>query len=250
MKGLILAAGLGRRLHPLTRTTHKALVHVAGRAIASHLVDGLAAAGVDDIIVVTGHYARAVESHLRGHHPDTHFSFVHNDDFAHTNNIVSLAAGLGQAIDDDLLLAECDIMIDPALLAQLVASAGDVALVDRYRPGQCGTVVCIDELSRRVRELVPAAAQTRHMDLTATFKTVNIYRLSRAFVATLRTRLVVEHRARPLAFYETVFASLLAEGAVTMGALVAAPHYWTEIDDAADLATAEAHFASHANATR
>jgi len=245
MNGLILAAGLGRRLQPLTRTTHKALLHVAGKAIVSHLVAGLAAAGVDDIIVVTGHCAREVESHLRGHHPDTHFSFVHNEDFERSNNIVSLAAGLGHAIDDDLLLAECDIILDPALLARLVASAGDVALVDRYRPGQGGTVARIDEPSRSVHELIPAADQTRHMDLTATFKTVNIYRLSRAFVAILRTRLAVEQRARPLAFYETVFASLLSEGAVTMRALVAAPHYWTEIDDAADLARAEAQFPSH-----
>ncbi len=55
MKAIIVAAGRGRRLGTETDAIPKCMVKVAGRAILHHQLDALAAAGVDDFVVVRGY---------------------------------------------------------------------------------------------------------------------------------------------------------------------------------------------------
>jgi glucose-1-phosphate thymidylyltransferase len=58
MKGVILAGGLGTRLHPLTRVTNKHLLPVYDRPMIFHPIEKLIEAGISDILVVTGgHHA-------------------------------------------------------------------------------------------------------------------------------------------------------------------------------------------------
>src|SRR3546814_10698561 len=64
MKALILSAGQGSRLLPLTEDCPKCLLPLGGRSILEHQVEQLAAAGVTEIVVVTGFRAAAVERRL------------------------------------------------------------------------------------------------------------------------------------------------------------------------------------------
>lgn len=64
MKAMILAAGRGERLRPLTDHTPKPLLPAGGRPLIEHLVVALAAAGFDDLIVNTAHLGQQLESHL------------------------------------------------------------------------------------------------------------------------------------------------------------------------------------------
>ncbi|MET0293714.1 MAG: nucleotidyltransferase family protein [Phenylobacterium sp.] len=61
---MVLAAGLGTRMRPLTETTTKALVPVAGRALIDHVLDRLADAGVEEAVVNLHHFPEQVEAHL------------------------------------------------------------------------------------------------------------------------------------------------------------------------------------------
>jgi mannose-1-phosphate guanylyltransferase len=69
MKAVLLAAGLGTRLRPLTDELPKCLVAVAGRAMLDHWLDALAAAGVDDVLVNVHHLAEQVERHVHERGP-------------------------------------------------------------------------------------------------------------------------------------------------------------------------------------
>jgi MurNAc alpha-1-phosphate uridylyltransferase len=67
---MVLAAGIGSRMRPLTDTRPKALVEVGGRALVDHVLDRLGEAGVETAVVNVHHFADQMEAHLAGRaHP-------------------------------------------------------------------------------------------------------------------------------------------------------------------------------------
>jgi MurNAc alpha-1-phosphate uridylyltransferase len=62
---MVLAAGLGTRMRPLTDNMPKPLVEVAGRALIDHVLDRLADAGVERAVVNVHHFAEQIERHLK-----------------------------------------------------------------------------------------------------------------------------------------------------------------------------------------
>lgn len=85
ISGIVLAAGSGSRFGGT-----KQIAHARGKPLAQHAVDALVAGGVEEVVVVTGHDADAVERALR---LPPHGRFVRNPDHA-TGQASSLAAGL------------------------------------------------------------------------------------------------------------------------------------------------------------
>ena len=65
-RAMVLAAGLGTRMRPLTDTLPKPLIKVAGKALIDHALDRLADAGVETAIVNVHHMADQIENHLKG----------------------------------------------------------------------------------------------------------------------------------------------------------------------------------------
>ena len=63
---MVMAAGLGKRMRPLTATRPKPLIEVAGKALLDHVLDRLRAAGVRKVVVNVHYLADALEAHLKG----------------------------------------------------------------------------------------------------------------------------------------------------------------------------------------
>ena len=63
---MVLAAGQGKRMRPLSASVPKPLVEVGGRALIDHCLDGLAAVGIKRAVVNVHHLADRIESHLNG----------------------------------------------------------------------------------------------------------------------------------------------------------------------------------------
>ncbi|MDI1294719.1 MAG: nucleotidyltransferase family protein [bacterium] len=70
---MLMAAGLGKRMRPLTATRPKPLVKVAGQPLMDHALDRLAAGGITKVVVNVHYLADTVEAHLRARKGDTQF---------------------------------------------------------------------------------------------------------------------------------------------------------------------------------
>jgi len=76
-KAVILSAGQGRRLLPLTENSPKCLLPISGKTIIEWQIDALLAAGIKEISVVTGFQTGLVEALLQQRYPDHHWRFNH-----------------------------------------------------------------------------------------------------------------------------------------------------------------------------
>lgn len=86
MRAIILAAGMGTRLQPLTFATPKSLVRVNGKPILERQIECLKEIGIEQIIVVTGYMHKQFE-YLKGKYGVT---LVQNDQYEQYNNIFSM----------------------------------------------------------------------------------------------------------------------------------------------------------------
>src|SRR5262245_44947698 len=181
MKAIILAAGYGNRMRPLTDDTHKTLLKIGGQTLIGRILEGLRAHAVTDIVVVTGHLADQLEGALASAYPDLTFTFVRNLRYRETNNIYSLALAFeALEFDDDILLIESDLVYEPAVMQRIMDSPyPNVALVDRFRSGMDGTVVTVAD--RVIRSIIPPHLQGPNFDFSDKFKTLNIYKFSKEF---------------------------------------------------------------------
>ncbi|MER5669722.1 aminotransferase class I/II-fold pyridoxal phosphate-dependent enzyme [Pseudonocardia alni] len=246
MRAIILAAGLGRRMLPLTRDTHKTLLQVGDRTIIDRLVGSLEDNGVTTITVVTGYLHEQLERHLLERHPHLDISFVRNPRYDETNNIYSLALAFEQIdIDDDLLLLESDLIFEPAVMRRLIAcDEPDVALVDRYRMGLDGTVVTVSG-SDVVTQVIPASLQDAAFDFTDKFKTLNLYKFSAEFCRDVFSKLLRYYTQNfdNQCYYELILGMLVYMGQARIHAERLDGELWAEVDDPNDLENADYLFA-------
>lgn len=242
MKGLILSAGMGTRLHPLTRTRPKCMVHVAGRPIMEYQLESLGRAGVKNCTIVVGYLAESVRVYFGSDYRGMTLSYVENAIFAETNNLYSLWLAKAE-FDDDLLLLEGDLVFDYQLVSQLaVTDEPNVAVVDKFQSYMDGTVILAE--GDEADSMVLKADQGPGFDYGSALKTVNIYRLS---CETLTEVIVPEMeaflaRGRTNQYYEAVFASLIESGRMKMAVMNTGNSKWAEIDTVRDLRDAERMF--------
>jgi mannose-1-phosphate guanylyltransferase len=151
MRAVLLAAGLGTRLRPLTDHTPKCLVEVGGRTLLDAWLDALDAAGVDEVLVNLHHLPHLVEAHLATRRGGPVVHTVHEPVLR--GSAGTLRANAGFLRDEAMFLAlNADNLtdFDPAVLvAAHRAGAGDgrVATLSVFRapdPTQCGVVEVAD----------------------------------------------------------------------------------------------------------
>ncbi|MGD0380555.1 MAG: aminotransferase class I/II-fold pyridoxal phosphate-dependent enzyme [Acidimicrobiales bacterium] len=244
MKAIILAAGLGRRMQPLTDQTHKTLLPIAGTTILNRLLGSLRDCDVRDICIVTGYRSQDLVHAVKGEFSDMQVEFVHNPQYEVTNNVFSMALALeNTTVDDDVLLIESDLIVDPRVMQQIVHTRhGNAALVDRYHPGLDGTVVSIDR-DDAIRQVYPSHLQDEMFDFSDKYKTLNIYKFDKDFTrSTFRQLLSFYSRSIDAnCYYELLLGVLIYMRAATVYA-ERVQHPWAEVDDPNDLMVAEFAF--------
>jgi histidinol-phosphate/aromatic aminotransferase/cobyric acid decarboxylase-like protein/CTP:phosphocholine cytidylyltransferase-like protein len=242
-RAIILAAGSGQRLRPLTDEVPKCLVPVDGEPILHRTLRALAEQGLQEAVVVIGHQAERVVKSVGDRFCGLEIEYVRANQYRTTNNVYSLWEARGYC-DEDVLLIEGDVVAEPEVIRRLLEVSGNAMAVAPYRNCHSGTVVRQSE-DARVISMVLGSEQGPDFDYTDAYKTVNIYRFGGRFI---RERYVPAIGAQIAAgnvgiYYESVLADLIRDGQADFVAVDVGDRLWYEIDDHSDLDAAEYLFA-------
>jgi choline kinase len=122
MKTVILAAGAGSRLKPLTDYLPKCLLTVGGKSILEMTIENIVANGDPEIILVTGYLEERIREFIKRRFPQLNVTFIFNSSYTSTNNIYSLWLCKNAVAGDDMLMMDSDIIFDKSIIAKLLAS--------------------------------------------------------------------------------------------------------------------------------
>ncbi|CAN5188225.1 NTP transferase domain-containing protein [soil metagenome] len=239
---VVLVAGTGSRLRPLTNDRPKCLVEVGDRSILSRLLDRLADAGITNAILATGHCAGALEEHFAAHPSPIALTFVANPRFATTNNAYSLFTTEASVGDRGFLLCDGDVLLGPGVVERLLEGGGDTALLIEPRSdmGEEEMKARVDATNR-----VTALAKTL-VARTCFGESIGIQKIgpsaAPALWKTLRAMIAAGAVDR---YYEAAFQTMIDDG-IAIHSVPVSEAEWIEIDDLPDLERARAQF--HANA--
>ena len=145
MIAVILAAGMARRLRPLTEHKPKCLLRIGTRSLLERSVDNLVAAGISEIVVVTGYLSQMITEFLVARYPKLTFHFIDNTDYARTNNIYSLWLARPFVEGKDFILLDSDILYDGGIIEQVLGEEASILTVSRHPLGEEEMKVVVDE---------------------------------------------------------------------------------------------------------
>ena len=120
MKGIIIAAGYGSRLRPLTSSRPKSLVKLDGKSIITYPIDAFVTAGISDISIVVGYKADEITAYLEKLYPNLNFSY--NENYS-GDNALSVYAARSFVGNDPFVLAMGDHLISPGIVTTLLSDS-------------------------------------------------------------------------------------------------------------------------------
>lgn len=127
MKALILAAGLGSRLAPITDTCPKSMVPVNGTPILFKQIENLKENGITDITVVSGYLGDVLRDAVLAKYPEV--KVIHSVDYASTNNMYSAYLGREAVEGEAFLMMNADVFYDASVVKSLLAFEAENAIV-------------------------------------------------------------------------------------------------------------------------
>ncbi len=234
-KAVILAAGQGKRLLPLTERTPKCLLDLGGgKTVLERLLDNLADAGCQEVALVVGFCEEQVEARIGSRYRGMAIHYIINPIYHSTNNIYSvwLAHGFGK---DGFLLINGDDVLHSGIVKNLVQSQhADAAVIDLSK-----TDLPDEAMKATIKEGKLAAVSKKIPKSETSGDAIGAYKFSKdgaaAMFGQIKKMLVAgEQDTWYLAALDQVCKQHSFFAVDTAGL------WWAEVDDPSDLAAARA----------
>lgn len=232
MKAIILAAGVGKRLWPVTQHRPKCLIELGGRSLLHRYLDALASLHIRRAVIVVGYKQEMIRAAVGTEYAGVSVSYLVNEEF-HRGSISSLWIARA-AFDDDLLVMDADVLFHREILRRLVASPAPNCLLMDESVKQQGEECMVVVQGGRVIALTKQ--MPLHYDLAG--EGVGFLKVRHADAAHVVTSLKthVDRDAWTMEYEDGLkeFFQLVPVGHEKIGGLP-----WTEIDFPEDVTKAE-----------
>ncbi|MBI3616061.1 MAG: phosphocholine cytidylyltransferase family protein [Candidatus Omnitrophica bacterium] len=221
-KAIILAAGRGSRLYPLTLSRPKCLLEVGGKRIIDWQIESLRSVGVEEIVMVVGYQKELLMAEVG---PSVRYRVY--DDFARTNNLHTLWS-VREELEGDCFCLFADLIFEPEVLRQTIACEGDFGLVvdtGRILEGTMRVKVDGDRVMELGDQIDPEESNGNFIGV-ALIRQAGAGRLIEEM-----SRLVHAHEKD----YYTLAVHRLAQQGVRVSSVDIRGKFWVEIDTKEDL---------------
>ncbi len=244
-KAVILAAGVGSRIRPLTDDCPKSLLEVAGIPILERMIRNCMSCGMSEFILVLGYLDDHVRDFVAKTFPEIDATFVINDKYAKTNTGYSLMLAADALGGAGFIKFDADVVFDIKILRRLIRS-------------QHSTVLCIDRAIQLDAEEVKVIVddQSRVLRASKSFdpkvalgESIGIEKISpeTAGLVFAELTLMMDKEVHHQEYYEAAYERLMAKD-IAFHALDITGLNWTEIDTYGDFQSANKMFRAPAKA--
>jgi len=152
LKAVILAAGQGTRMGPLTRNIPKVMLPIANKPLLLHVLESARDAGITEFVLVVGYGAKIIKEYFKdGSFLDASIEYVHQEEQLGTADAVGSVKGM---VGDRFLVLNGDIIVNPAHIKKLIKCRSDVVLTARHvdNPSEYGVLEVRDDRVYRIIE--------------------------------------------------------------------------------------------------
>ena len=120
MKAIILAAGIGSRISPLTDNCPKSLLKIYDKTILEMMISHIQDCHINEIVFVTGYLEEQIKEYVNINFPDLKAYFVTNEKYAETNTGFSLLLAKDFVENSDFIKFDADVVFDKEILKKLI----------------------------------------------------------------------------------------------------------------------------------
>jgi L-glutamine-phosphate cytidylyltransferase len=234
MKAIILAAGKGERLYPLTRNTPKSLLEIGnGISLLENQIMSLSSAGIRDIVIVVGYKAEQIEAKVKTlKEINCNVKTIYNPFFDISNNLISIFFALPDMNDDFLIINGDDVFV-PSVIQRLLNEDKDKEIcmvIDKkgkYDEDDMKVVIEKDKVKKIGKTIEIAEANGESIGI------MRVTGRSREFFKKVMCDLVRDEKNRGV-FYLAIFQQLINIG-WTVNYLEVDEDDWAEVDFHPDL---------------
>ena len=208
MIGVILAAGMAKRLRPLTDEKPKCLLEVGGKTLLQRTVDAMISAGVKEFVVVTGYRENMIREFLTIHYTLCTIHYIDNVDYSHNNNIFSLWLAMQQLHGSEVLLMDSDILCDPEAVRRVARKTNPALAMQQHELGEEEMKIVVDEAGR-ITEISKTCSPA-----DAIGESVGIEKMTPAYTEAIyqELRKMILDEGLIDIFYERAFERLIPQG--------------------------------------
>ncbi len=234
MPAIILCAGVGSRLRPITDHKPKCLVEVNGVPILGHALKNLIEAACSPIFICTGYREDLIRNYCNDRFKHWDIRFVPNMDYTSTNNMYSLSLAL-PSIEGACLILNGDVVFDKAVLDSLESTNQTSVAIDRrkYFDESMKISVADGHIVHMAKNIPPTEAYAVSID---------IYKIAATDIEQLKKAAIAFTRTDKTQWTEVLLNRLFQSGAIRSVPCDIGTARWFEIDNMDDLAQAEILF--------